>query len=137
MSWHFRVWALAFGVVLAGSGPGCVEPIDTTREMPARGSLGAEIYEVFCQRIAAEEIPTDVTGNGTRALCEGREGPRSDTPPHLTALALNRTRLVAALDRIMPEPLEDDLGDFMLELLPFYDPPDERLPRQTRALAEL
>lgn len=128
-------WLLACVMALAPAG--CYERIDTIRIVPERQSLGAEIYEVVCQRLASEEFPADVSGETTVALCEGREGPRTDTPPRLAALALDRDRLVDALDRVLPEAIHDDLQDFMVRLLPFYDPPEERLPRQTRAAAEL
>ena len=116
---------------------GCVEELDTTRVESARGTLGEEIYEVVCQRIASEESPEDVSGRQSRAVCAGEAGPEAATTPRLRALAENRDRLVPALDRVMPEELEDDVGDFMLSLLPFYEPPDDRLPRQTRAVARV
>ncbi len=130
-------WGGVLGLLaaLGASVPGCAEELDTTRVEQERGTLGAEIYEVVCQRIASEENPSDVSGRESRALCEGTAGPEAATTPRLRALAQNRTRLVGALDRILPESLEDDVGDFMLQLLPFYEPPDDRLPRQTRATA--
>ena len=128
-----RIVGLCFLACLLG----CAEELDTTRVESARGTLGEEIYEVVCQRIASEESPEDVSGRRSRALCEGEAGPEAATTPRLRALAENRERLVTALDRVMPEELEDDVGDFMLSLLPFYEPPDDRLPRQTRAVARV
>ncbi|MBK8169430.1 MAG: hypothetical protein IPK60_03685 [Sandaracinaceae bacterium] len=115
---------------------GCPEPLDVTRVIPQRGTLGEEIYKILCQRIASTEFPTDVTGDGTKALCEGREEPNDDTPARLRALASNRTRLVDALDQTMPDGLHDDLSAFMMQLIPLYDPPRETLPEQTRAVAD-
>lgn len=133
-----KVWLrrAAFGVMTLALGS-CSHELDTERAVPARASLGAEIYRVFCKRIAASELPTDVSGQRTRSLCAGAEGPELAPTERLRAMAENRARLVDALDRTLPEELEDDLDAFMVQLVPFYDPPDERLPRQTRALAEL
>ncbi len=75
---------------------------DTTRIAAERGTLGEEIYKVFCQRIASTEYPTDVRGDTTRAFCEGREEPNESTPPRLRALSENRARLVTALDSTLP-----------------------------------
>ncbi|MFK7990138.1 MAG: hypothetical protein AB8I08_29230 [Sandaracinaceae bacterium] len=122
--------------------PGCAE-FDTTPLPVTHGTLGEEVVEVFCERIAAaaergrpEGEPRDVTGTRWRPVCEGRGAPPTDAPPRLVALHANRTRLVAALDQTLPASLEDDLGVFLEELLPFFDPPEERLPTQTRRLAD-
>lgn len=122
---------------LAATAPGCAEEPALERVVPERGTLGEEIYEVVCQRFASEEIPEDVSGRTTRDLCAGDAGPDRAPTPRLRALAANRPRLVRALDAVMPEALYDDLDRFMLQLLPFYEPPDDRLPRQTRALATM
>ena len=124
----------AFGVTL---GPACSHEFDTTRVVPERQSLGAEMYYVFCQRLAASELPTEVTGEPTKALCRGQVEPSTAPTARLRVMAEQRDRLVAALDRAFPEVLEDDLDYFTLQLIPFYDPPEERLPTQTRALADL
>ncbi len=116
---------------------GCAEDLDLTRTDTARGSLGEEIYEVVCLRIAATEDPTDVSARRSRPLCEGRVPADAATPPRLAALDAQRPRLVDALDRTLPEPLEDDLSRFLLQILPLYDPPDDVLPAQTRAVADL
>ena len=129
------LWAGALlTALLLGS---CTTPFDSTRVVPVRGSLGEEIYRVVCQRMASSELPNDVSGIETRELCAGRTGPESAPTPRLAALAARRDRLVRALDRTLPADLEDDLDSFMLKLVPFYDPPDELLPQQTRAVANL
>ncbi|HJL00054.1 MAG TPA: hypothetical protein RMH85_21665 [Polyangiaceae bacterium LLY-WYZ-15_(1-7)] len=105
--------------------------------MPERGTLGEEIFRIFCQRVASDELPNDVSGRESRDVCAGTASPDAAPTPRLRAMAENRDRLVAALDQTLPEPLEDDLDHFMLQLVPFYDPPAEQLPTQTRALADL
>ncbi len=129
-----RVLALAALCTVSLS---CTEELDLTRTNTARGTLGAEIYEVICLRIAAGDDPTDVSARRSRRLCEGRKAADVDTPPRLAALDAQRERLVDALDRTLPEPLEDDLSRFLLQILPLYDPPDDVLPAQTRAAAAL
>jgi hypothetical protein len=129
-----RVLALAALCTMSLS---CAEDLDLTRTHTARGTLGAEVYEVVCLRIAAGENPTDVSARRSRRLCEGSAPADADTPPRLAALDAQRARLVDALDRTLPEPLEDDLSRFLLQILPLYDPPDDVLPAQTRAAADL
>ncbi len=134
-------WALVHGaaavaVVLAfGFTVGCAE-FDTTPLPVENGTLGEEIVQVFCERIAAAANPNDVNGLRWKPVCEGREPPPADAPPRLVALMENRTRLADALDRMLPDTLGDELGHFVGELLPFFDPPEERLPTQTRRLAD-
>ncbi len=134
---------MKFGVRVAVCGTllisalSCNHSFDTERRVSVRGSLGEEVYRVFCQRLAASELPEDVSGAESRALCAGEAPPETAPTPRLRALAENRERSIAALDRIMPEPLEDDLDRFMLQLVPFYDPPEEVLPSQTRAMGNL
>jgi hypothetical protein len=115
----------------------CAEEFDTTRAAPSRGTLGEEIYEVVCLRIAATEYPSDVSARRSSGLCSGAVDADDTTPPRLAALAQNRARLVDALDRTLPEALEDDLSRFLLQVLPLYDPPTDALPQETRAVADL
>jgi hypothetical protein len=116
---------------------GCHEPLDTTRVVPERMSLGAEIFKVVCLRVAAKDFPSDVTGYASMGLCEGRELPIESDPPTITALVNERTRVVEALDDALPEPIHDDLARFLVDIVPLYDLPGEILPRQTRATADL
>ncbi|MCB9658099.1 MAG: hypothetical protein H6726_10665 [Sandaracinaceae bacterium] len=115
----------------------CSAPFDTERRALGRGTIGAEIYKVVCQRFSSEALPSDVSGGQTRALCAGEAPPESAPSPQLRALAENRTRLITALDATFPEALEDDLDTLLLDLLPLYDRPDEQLPNTTRGAASL
>lgn len=126
-----RAWSFAV-VLLALS---CAPEFDSTRTVPERGSLGEEVYRVFCNRLAATELPNDVSGRESEALCNGDalEGPT----PRLTAMAEQRGRIVGALDAAAPTSSHDGLDRFLKALVPFYDPPEEVLPSQTRAMAEL
>ncbi len=115
--------------------PGCAE-FDTTQPTGAELTLGEEVYEVFCERIAAEANPSDVNGIRWKPVCEGRAAPPADAPARLVALDANRARLVDALDRTLPDAIHDERGTFLGAVLPFFDPPEERLPNQTRRLAD-
>ncbi len=129
---------VALTVAAVGGGvtsPGCAT-FDTTPPAVTHGSLGEEIYQVFCERLAADADRTDVNGVRWKPLCEGQAEPPPGAPARLVALHANRARLVEALDRTMPEETTDELGRFLGALLPFFDPPEERLPTQTRRLAD-
>ncbi|MAQ19456.1 MAG: hypothetical protein CMN30_32235 [Sandaracinus sp.] len=124
-------------MMLVASLAACASEFDEERVGVDEGSLGAEIYEVFCQRLASSELPTDVSGRETRALCSGDVGPEEAPTERLRVLAEQRDRLIVALDATLPEESYDDLDHFMLQLIPLYDPPAERLPQVTRATADL
>jgi hypothetical protein len=132
----FRSRCYAAVLVAAALSAGCTEHLDTTRVVPARGTLGDEIYRVLCERLAREHDPADVTGDGTRDLCHGRVGAAAAPSPRLRALAERRAALVGALDRVLPEELEDDLDQALVDMLPLYDLPAERMPKAARAFAE-
>ncbi|MFT5357391.1 MAG: hypothetical protein ACI9KE_004626, partial [Polyangiales bacterium] len=85
--------------------------------------------------LAASELPSDVSGARSEGLCNGDvfEGPT----PRLTAMAEQRERIVRAIDATAPTSSHDGLDRFLKALVPFYDPPEEVLPSQTRALAAL
>jgi hypothetical protein len=114
---------------------GCAT-FDATPPEVTHGTLGEEIYQVFCERMAAASDRSDVTGVRWKPVCEGRIDPPEGAPARLVALHENRARLVDALDRMLPEETTDELGRFLGALLPFFDTPEERLPRQTRRLAD-
>lgn len=125
-----------FGSMLTGIALGCAS-LDTAPPPTWRGTLGEEIVRVFCERMASESDPTDVMGLRWKPVCRGEAPPPSDAPPRLRALMGNRERLARAIDRALPDALHDDLGHFLGRLLPLYDPPTERIPRNTRLLAEV
>lgn len=131
----FRMARLVCALAMSCAIAGC-EEFDTTPLPVEHGTLGEEIYQVFCERMAAEANPDDTTGARWKPVCEGRAPLPDDSPPRLVALEANRGRLVDAIDRTIPEELTDELGNFLGELLPFFDPPAERLPNQTRRLAD-
>jgi hypothetical protein len=52
--------------------------IDTNRSIPPRGTIGEEVYGVFCDRIAAQSLREDLTGAASHAVCHKVNGAYSD-----------------------------------------------------------
>lgn len=53
--------------------PGCHE-FSTERATPERNSIGEEIYGVFCDRVAAQALREDLTGESFRDVCHRPPG---------------------------------------------------------------
>lgn len=60
-------------VVLSVLGPAC-QKFDTERALPARGSVGREMYGVICDRVAAQALREDLSGASFRSVCHAPEG---------------------------------------------------------------
>jgi hypothetical protein len=59
-------------VILGGVGTVALfacHDIDTTRAPKARGTIGEEVYGIVCDRIAAQALPEDLTGESFRHVC--------------------------------------------------------------------
>ena len=61
-------------VVLSTFTPGCAEEFDTSRPTPARGSVGEEMFGVICDRVGAQALREDLTGDSFRGLCHKPKG---------------------------------------------------------------
>jgi hypothetical protein len=127
---------VGFAAVVLVASLGC-SSFDTTRTPADTLTLGQEIVYTFCMRMASDAFPNDVSGLRWHGVCRATDTPPMDTPPRVTALLHNRDRLARALDSVMPPMTHDDLGNFLGDMLPFYDPPRERLPTNTRLIASL
>ena len=134
---HARALVVCTSFLLIVSSSGACSRFDATRVPAARGTLGEEIVRVFCERMAREAHPEDVSGEAWKPVCRAQIPPPEDAPPRLVTLMENRDRLASALDQVLPEDLHDELSTFLWRLLPLYDPPVERLPRNTRLIADL
>lgn len=134
---HIRAWVVAASVLILLSSSGACSRFDDARRPAPRGTLGEEIVRVACERMAREADASDVSGRAWKPVCRGAVPPPDDAPPRLRVLLEHRARLAGALDRVLPEAIEDDLSLFLRDLLPLYDPPIERLPRNTRLVADL
>lgn len=56
-------------VALASFAPGCAPDLDTSRPTPQRGSVGTEMFGVICDRVAAQALREDLTGDSFRTVC--------------------------------------------------------------------
>jgi hypothetical protein len=66
-------------VTLSALGPGCAE-FDTQRALPPRASVAQEMYGVLCDRVAAQALREDLSGDSFHAICHANDkGEFSDT----------------------------------------------------------
>jgi hypothetical protein len=92
---------LAASAVLA---PGCSEPLDTTRATPVRGSVGEEMYGVICDRVGAQALREDMTGESFRGVCHRAPGAqfadKVDTSklPAITPQAYNQAGVLVSVE---------------------------------------
>ena len=138
--------------ILALTAQACAPELEKfERRQPQRGSLGEEVYKAICRRIAGTELPTDVAGDKSEAVCLGdaavvqgalvaeRANPTPLLTPRLLALAERRAAIAQAVDDLFPVQGTADLGEDFEQLLrrltPFYDGPEERVQNATRELA--
>jgi|SRR5450432_54385 len=47
---------------------------DATRNTPARGSLGADLFGVVCDRMGGQSLHEDLSGGSFHVLCHGENG---------------------------------------------------------------
>src|SRR2546422_6772967 len=47
----------------------CANDFDTTRTPPPRGTVGEELFGVLCDRVGAQALHEDLTGDSFRAIC--------------------------------------------------------------------
>ncbi len=58
---------------------GACSDIDTSRQLPARGSVGEEVFGIFCDRVAGQVLREDLTGASFHAVCHKVDGQYADT----------------------------------------------------------
>ena len=61
-------------VVLSVFTPGCAEEFDTSRPTPARGTVGEEMFGVICDRVGAQALREDLTGDSFHNVCHKPKG---------------------------------------------------------------
>lgn len=121
----------------------CISELpELERTQSERGTLGEEVYKVVCRRVAGTEMPADLDGRRSEALCLGDADmanaamqalPETPENARMRALAAHRAQLIEAVDATMPEGVGDELELFLRDLLFLYD--DERPQQATRAMA--
>jgi hypothetical protein len=55
--------------VLAAFTPACAQEFDTSRALPKRGTVGEEMFGVICDRVGAQALREDLTGESFRNIC--------------------------------------------------------------------
>jgi hypothetical protein len=113
------------GVALLAMAPGCHEELDTSRTLPPRGSVGEEMFGVICDRVGAQALREDLSGDSFRNVCHKLNGVYADKvdvallPPinagveaerlvrekmvgRVEALARRRAEVIRALDATFP-----------------------------------
>ncbi|HEY6458747.1 MAG TPA: hypothetical protein VIY73_01310, partial [Polyangiaceae bacterium] len=53
----------------ASFGAACSDTFDTSRTLPPRGTLGAELFGVVCDRVGAQSLHEDLTGASYAGIC--------------------------------------------------------------------
>lgn len=61
-------------VVLSTFAPACAKPLDTERPALERGTVGEEMFGVICDRVGAQALREDLTGESFRAVCHKTKG---------------------------------------------------------------
>jgi len=64
-SFFYRVVPL---LILAGTGAACTD-LDTSRNIPARGTVGEDLYGIVCDRVSAQALREDLNGSSFTAIC--------------------------------------------------------------------
>lgn len=90
---------------------GCAPPLDTTRQVQERGTLGEEIFQLFHRDLERED------------------------PPRAAGFEIEHGPFVRAIDHLFREDELAETQELLLRLLPLYD--DGTIPASTRKLAEV
>jgi hypothetical protein len=64
--------ALVPALVGAAASTACSNDFDQSRILPARGTLGEELFGVVCDRLGAQSLHEDLTGASFRGVCHRR-----------------------------------------------------------------
>ncbi len=72
-SWRVRgLFApVVLGLLAAAA---CSNDFDATRSVPSRGTLGTELFGVVCDRVGAQSLHEDLSGDSYRVICHGENG---------------------------------------------------------------
>src|SRR5579859_1422619 len=69
--WSGRV-SLLIPLCLGAAAVACNDTFDTSRTLPPRGTLGAELYGVVCDRLGGQSLHEDLTGTSYAGICHVR-----------------------------------------------------------------
>ena len=136
---------LATCVGLAGA---CTEDPYPTPITPPQRKVSEEIFFIVCKRVAHDAFANnDASGLRFDDACDGGLDTSGavGTAPRLAALVARRARVVEALDQAFGDEMVPDsagfedgeLDRFLLDIVPYYDPPELVLPTSTRAIGNM
>ncbi len=120
-------------LAVALSAASCQEELDTTRQAPAKATLGDDIYGVLCDRLGAGSITEDLSGQSYHGIChydaEGkyRDAVDASVLPAVRGDAAKRAR---SLSIAKMETLARRRGDVIRALNAAF--PDTKIPDPTR-----
>lgn len=82
----------------------CSNDIDTSHTPPPRGSIGTEVYGIFCDRVAAQALREDLNGSSFHGVChkvDGQFAPAVDETklPPITSDAVDVNGQPVSLDK--------------------------------------
>lgn len=132
--------------LIAASSGACANDFDTTRRAPQPLTLGDDMFQVLCDRVAATADPFDLEARKSRVVChpdgDGKYGDDyleadKPMPAKVSVMVRYRPQLVQAFNAIFPDKdnLQTDMRDLMKAMVPLYD--DDTLPESTRTLAAI
>jgi hypothetical protein len=110
-----------------------------------RTTTAAEVYRVFCRRVARAANPQDVEGDRFYEVCDSG-APEDEKDKSLRNMLRYREEILSSLKRAFAEgqdnadvsTFEDgELSGFLRALVPLYDKPQETIPTVTRGIADL
>src|SRR6516164_6207974 len=70
---RMKVGAFVAGSAIVGWLGGCAPDLPETPR-PVRGSIGVELFGVICDRVGAQALPEDLTGQSFKGVCHKDAG---------------------------------------------------------------
>ena len=142
--------ALILTVGLSAGAAGCAKDVWIYSAKREDQTVGGDVYRVFCKRQARAEFPKELTGLPFDDACDSGD---PDSLPaqyqdsdRFKAILARRDNIVKTVNRVLGDSdvksekvivqlQDDEITDFLKELLPLYDGDDPILPGNTRAIA--
>lgn len=138
----------ALCLVVGLSATGCAKDVWSYSEVQEDLSVGGEIFRVFCKRTAKAEDPEDITGIRYTPGCDGKGPAPEGATERVKAIVARRDLIIKTVDRILGDDAvlaekviqqleEDEITDFLKQLLPLYDGAEPVLPGASRAVGAM
>lgn len=136
----------ALASLIVATGGACAHEFDTKSRAQAPLTLGDDLFQTLCDRVAATADPFDLEARKSHAVCHpDADGKYADTyleqdqpmPEKVAVMVKYRPRLIEAFNATFPDKdnLQTDMKDLLAALVPLYD--DDTMPESTRTLAAI